>query len=152
MELHNGRERLLFDNPPSVYVTCIDPTGQFLAAAGHSGRVVLWNLTLNKLIKRFVVPASVFAMCFSPDSRLLAIGSQDVRLFHIATGQRLTAFGGIGASNPHRYEGLAFTDSGDCLFAIHGDVPARGPALRIWDTSRLPGPSIEQQNSARRLK
>lgn len=59
------------------------PDGLFLASSSHDGQVKLWNFPDRKFIRRIPVETDFALLKFSPDGRILAIGTgRDVQLWN----------------------------------------------------------------------
>ena len=115
-----------------IYAVAFGLHGKHLAAAGFDRIACLWDLETSSVAAEFPLPASSFALSFSPDGRLLAVGSSDIRLFDVASEELLLTFGAI-ANSRFQYEFLAFSPDGKCLAAVHDS--AEGSILKIWDTT-----------------
>jgi WD40 repeat protein len=98
--------------------TAFSPDGRWLAAAGE--QTPIWDARTHRLVRR--VEKSV-ALAFSPDSKILATGSEDsfVRLWNPSTGGLLRAFPvcpDLQGHPPHgQIAALAFSPNGRWLAA-----------------------------------
>lgn len=65
-----------------VWGVDIDPTGRFVATSAENGEVLLWDLSINALVRRFSgYDGRIRSVSFSPDGQYLIFGEQD--LHHI---------------------------------------------------------------------
>ncbi len=84
-----------YGRPIPITATCFSPSGDSLLTSGYH-EILQWNLSEKKIDRRIRnVPQRVFAMSFSPDGKVLAIGggepgrSGEVRFIDFATGEVL---------------------------------------------------------------
>ncbi|AWM35782.1 ECF RNA polymerase sigma factor SigE [Gemmata obscuriglobus] len=127
------KEVLTFDAGGGfIYTLDLSPDGRLLAAGGKDGHARVFDLRNGKQVGEFdtnLRPApsehnanSVYAVAFSPDGRLLAVGGADgvVRMQELATGgERLRFSGHRGAVLE-----LAFSPDGALLVSGSGDRSA----------------------------
>jgi len=90
-DLATKLKTVTFDH--GVYAVAVDPSGRYVAGAGLTDSVYLWDLTLNELA--FTLEGhgdKVNAVAFSPDgSYLVSAGDdQSVRIWDILSGRLLT--------------------------------------------------------------
>ena len=107
-----------------VNAVAISPDGEFLASAGQEGKVLLWNLSEERVLMTLPVsetPAN--ALVFSPDS-ILAVGDQDgvVCLFTIPEGEIFRCL----EAHPGQVRSLAFSPDGKQLAVAAQSV------VRVW--------------------
>jgi WD40 repeat protein len=107
----------------------LSPDGKLLAAATRQGNQelfwALWDVASGREIRRVAASDAVSALCFSPDSKQLAIGMDDrkAHLWDLATGKELRTFAGTEEG----IWGLAISPDSKLLA-----VGERG-AIRAWD-------------------
>jgi serine/threonine protein kinase/WD40 repeat protein len=132
MDVASGRVRSLYTGPNlGFYVIRYDPAGQYIAAGGYGGRVILWDRRNEMAAVEFTVPDAVYCLEFSPDGKFLAVATQGIQLFDLASCQHLMTFG--QASNTREpYECLVFSKQNDFLAAAHD--AAGTSTLQVWDT------------------
>jgi WD40 repeat protein len=103
------------------------PAGDGLAVLDHDGRAHLWGLSPVGLRAQLPQWGSVHALAFSPDGRLLAVGTGPVvRLWAAAGGELLATLKG------HRLmvTGVAFTPDGRLLASASTD-----DQVKLWDVA-----------------
>jgi WD40 repeat protein len=118
----SGKELLTLATPQR-YVSSLtfSPDGRVLAARGNDYTLRLWDRVTGKVLADFgdpQKPASVTTLLgFSPDSRLLAMGGQEVRIVETLTGlERLRLGSPRGATNV-----LAFSPDGRLVVQGNSD-------------------------------
>lgn len=84
--------------------------------------IILWNAATGEKIKRFVGNKYIYAIAFSPDGNILAIGSDDgIILWNVSTGQVINQ---IETKNVHV---LVFSPDGKTLASSAWDG-----VIRLW--------------------
>jgi len=63
------------------------PDGKLLAIKGAGRPIEVWNVAGGRLVRTFDETRGSHAFAFSPNSRLLAVAAEDLKLYEIATGQ-----------------------------------------------------------------
>lgn len=114
------------------------PEGKLLASAGYGGKVFLWDVIAGKKALEFAAqpppapkadpgPANaVFALSFSPDGKLLALGGADgqIHLVNTADGKIVRSLAGHASS----VTSLAFHPGGKVLASSSKDR-----TVRLWN-------------------
>ncbi len=106
-----------------------DPSGDKIAYGALSGGAVIVEPEMGQLIVDLPIPSHVGDLAFSPDSRLLATGSDDhkIRLWRTADGHLLDTWKG----HAHYVNGVAFSPDGRWLVSGSHDRK-----VGIWDVQR----------------
>jgi WD40 repeat protein len=114
------------------------PDGKLLASGGYDGVVHLWEMPSGKKLRDIasqappakgappLPPNVVTALAFSPDGKLLAIGSSDsnIQLAQVADARLIRAFVGHGSA----ITSLAYHSSGALLASA-----SRDRTIRLWN-------------------
>ncbi len=112
-----------------LYALAASPTEPLVAVGGEQQVVRLWDIRLQRPVRRLVGhTGEVRALSFSPDGRLLASGSVDntVRIWEVDTGQQVLCLNG------HRSAVLTVAFSPDGRRLASGSVGGNA-GLYIWD-------------------
>jgi WD40 repeat protein len=135
-DVSTGKRALDLGGPKNgTSAVAFSPDGKWLAAGGgrHSVErdapgdcsVRLYDRATGKLRHTFPgLRHSVYALAFSPDSKVLAAGAESIRLYDVRTGKRLLDRGGHEGS----VEVVAFAPGGRELFTV-----GRDDVFRTWD-------------------
>jgi WD40 repeat protein len=102
------------------------PDGKAVAAGYLNNGVRVWNVATGKEMARVELPNNqVYAICFSPNGKWLAIGSHQVRLWDTAMWKEQARFGDYGNATA-----LAFSPDGKTL-ACGNDCHS----VQLWDVA-----------------
>ena len=117
---------------PYIDVTALasSPDNTLLATAVR-GRVALWKFGTDELILSYPEfgNLSCYALAFSPDSKILAIGdSLDIRLIEVDTGNLITTV----SKHNNRVKALAFSPDGKILASGSQDG-----TILVWDLDKV---------------
>jgi WD40 repeat protein len=90
------------------------------------------STNVSNLVQLLTLPgfgASVQCLAFSPDSRMLALGADPIKLYRVTDGTLLgsMAFGWPGA------EGIVFHPAGNIIVSVSGNAPR----FTLWDVNTL---------------
>jgi WD40 repeat protein len=77
----------------SVWGLAASPDGRSVASGGHDQTVKLWDVHQHKLVRTLSHNGPVWTVAFSADSKYLAAGSGNVKVWEVATGQEHHEFG-----------------------------------------------------------
>ena len=119
----------------SAHSMAIDSGNRWFVSGNSSRNAEVWDLETGKRIVELAAPSSVNSLAFSPDGNLLAVGSNNVRLFDVNSWELILAFGELTDDREY-YRDLRFSPSGDCLTAVT-DTDGSQARLHIWDTHQL---------------
>jgi RNA polymerase sigma factor (sigma-70 family) len=118
-------------NREHVFQMVFSPDGHYLASAAWWRPALgprLWDLSTRQALPRSPVDEECDALAFSPDSRLLAWGSEEpdnrVHVLEVATGQEVLRFRGQHSG----IHPLAFAPDGGLLASAAGDS-----TVVVWD-------------------
>jgi hypothetical protein len=127
-----GKELVSLSVPFRVYHLGFSPDGKVLAAAGDGrghGEVRLWDVaTAKELLRLAGAPSITFCAEFSPDARLLALGSSHgtVEVWDLVAARERVRMKG----HPVAVRSLAFTPDGTTLASA--DFDGR---VKLWDAT-----------------
>ncbi len=102
-----------------------------LLATAVRGRVALWKFGTDELILSYPEfgGLSCYALAFSPDSKILAVGdSLDIRLIEVDTGNLITTV----SKHNNRVKALAFSADGKILASGSQDG-----TILVWDLDKV---------------
>ncbi len=125
------RREVVQDQSDSVCLA-ISPDGQWLVSGHFSGELCWWRLADRRLVVRFRAHSgSIFALGFSPDSKILATGGTEelICLWEPGTTNRLESWADVGTIT-----GLAFSEDGQKLASA-----SYGRTAKLWDLNRRRG-------------
>ncbi len=132
-----------------VVSLAFSPDGKQLASGGYDGVVRLWDVMAGKKVLDVATrppappntpagpPHIIWALAFSPDGKLLALGGSDgpIHLVNVADGKIVRSLAGHGST----VTGLAFHPGGAVLVSTSKDRtvrlwnPANGQALKTLE-------------------
>lgn len=95
-----------FSHEDSVTAFTLSPDGTILATAAaktvngsFSPVITLWDTTLGTELRTLILPTSTYALAFSPDGKLLAVGIDNtLQIWRVSDGTLLNTFPGHQAS------------------------------------------------------
>jgi uncharacterized protein YjbI with pentapeptide repeats len=136
-DLGTARRRDVYmDYNVSIISADLSPNGRYVAL--NSGRYVfVRSFATGKQVKRLEITGSqAHAVCFSPDSSLLACGTNrgTIDVFVTGTFERCATL-----KHPATIHVLAFSRSGRRLASASWDISPRDVArgVRVWDTATM---------------
>lgn len=103
-----------------VYAVAVDPTGKYLAGAGLTDKVYLWDLDAGELVFELDGhQGRVNAVAFSPDGSYLVSGGDDltVRVWDVLSGRLV-----VVREFDSPVQSLAFDPAGQGLFLGNGNT------------------------------
>jgi len=130
LQEHSTRHDLQF-HTSAVYCLSFSPTAPILASGSSDNSVVLWDLRSYKRIGHPLTEniGPIRAVCFSPDGKMLACGSDDddinLVLYDVEKQQRL---GYDFAGHTAAVLDIAFTKTGDTMYTCSTDN-----SIIAWD-------------------
>ncbi len=65
---------------------------RLLGVSGNGGMIKLWEPATGKELQTITIQSEVSGLAFSPDSRMLAVGTNVALLYDVATGRQIRAF------------------------------------------------------------
>jgi WD40 repeat protein len=83
----NSHQQIQLSTEAPIYFACLSPNGRIIAGASHDIR--LWDFDTGTMLVTLAGHMGVIeGICFSPDSQLLASGSEDgtIKLWDVRTG------------------------------------------------------------------
>jgi serine/threonine protein kinase/WD40 repeat protein len=114
--------------PAMCAAAAFSPGATSLAVADQTGSVMVYTMAGDKPRKLLAAGSEVEVLSWSPNGKLLAVGSHDgqVRLEAVERGTTLHTF----AAFMHGVSGIAFSPRGNWVAASHRDSN-----LKIWDVA-----------------
>jgi WD40 repeat protein len=125
------------------------PDSATLIAAGEptshdNAEIQFWEVATGKEVRSFIGPKdSFYGLAISPDSRMLALGGDDLQLWEIATGQTRVRFSGhegpvysVDFSPDGRWLAAASSDAPIYLWDVYGSVTAKPPQQPLDNEDR----------------
>jgi WD40 repeat protein len=107
-------------NPGAVQFLALTPNGKLLASGGKENSLKLWSLPEGRLLMT-LGRYSTAHLAFSPDSRMIALGSYDIELRSLADGRLLTTL-----KPGENTTSLAVSPDGKMLASVSAQ------SLRLW--------------------
>jgi len=130
-----GTGRILYELP-GVNHLAWSPDGRWLAAPAEAGHnlieIVIWDAANGQEVRRLNIfhgyAKQMYAMAFSPDSKLLALRGPvySFRLWDVASGKEIRLIDGHFG----RVSGIAFRPDGAEIVTVSGDG-----MLRVWNVA-----------------
>jgi len=117
-DLETKQKHLVFD--VGVYAIAIDSTGKYLAGAGLTDLVYVWDIDTQELVFELAGHQSkVNALAFSPDGSFLVAGGDDmtVRIWDVLSGRLI-----VSREFDSLVQALAFSPDGRFLFVGNGNT------------------------------
>lgn len=128
---------------PAKYVAAISPDSARIAVGGGYGHVEVYNLTTGQLLSSFVVEPKpkgggrVHGLDFSPDGKILAVGSQvdinqpsmQLRLWDAMRYELIREY---LTDESHEVRSLSYSPDGLYVATVGGSHPTR---IRVWDAN-----------------
>jgi WD40 repeat protein len=109
----------------AVWGLAASPDGKWFATAAHDGSLVLWDAHSGQRVRSFPEHNDVaWSVAFSHDSRLVAAGSDDIKICEVSTGREVATCKG----HDRLVAGLAFHPNRPWLFSGSYDG-----TVRLWD-------------------
>jgi WD40 repeat protein len=116
--------------PSEVISIALSRDGKLLASSNHSGEIKLWKIPEGRLLKKFTLKWDN-VLDFSPDGRLLALGSSgggSVNLLKIQDGKTILIF-----NEPFTIWSVKFSPDGRYLaFACDRSRDRKSTGVIIW--------------------
>jgi WD40 repeat protein len=126
-----------FAHSDSITSVAFNPGGTILATGDGSGAARLWDVNSGRLLKTFISPASPAGdtiVAFSPDGKLLAVGSTNLVLWNVSTGKPSGASPGI--TGIEDITALAFSPAeGLVAFSAETAASSKAQATFVWDVT-----------------
>lgn len=116
VDARTGVRKFIAPHGDYVWAVALSPDGKLLAVGGGDKGlpVTLWDVLTGQVVRRHSGIKGAGSVAFSPDSRVLAIGSQEdenIKLFDTATGALLQTLSRQGS----RFSQLLFSPDGRLL-------------------------------------
>ncbi len=123
-----------FDNNFTAESLVFSPDGKTLVSA--SSEITFWDAATGRQIRKLTEISDFGKLDFSPDGKLLALGSNSVKeyalhLLDAATGQQVRKL--TGRASP--ISSVAFSADGRLLASGRRTNIARTDTIKLWDTS-----------------
>jgi WD40 repeat protein len=133
-EVATGKKRFEFDGLPAAEGAAFSADGRLLAGWEASGNVIVFDMRLGSVIRRFQASGpdgGGMSVAFSPDTKRLAIGERDgsIAVWELSTGEAVAVF----ERHDGFVNGLAWSPDGKQLASAAQD----GTAL-VWDVPAKP--------------
>src|SRR5262249_3891530 len=106
-----------FTHTSTVRGVSFSHDGKTLATGGYDSTLRLWNVEDGKALRTIYPSYSVYAVAFSPDSKLLAVGTSGGRylpVFNAETGVSLRTF----SNHPNYVHHVAFAPGGKLVASV----------------------------------
>ena len=138
-----------FRHPTQVRKIAFSPDGQFLAAAGESGRldpktrkfltgdVTVWDVTTGRVVRSFQSePGTGSAVALGARGKLLAraLGDGAIEVWDLSTDRSVITLPGSPESNASEVHAIAFSPDGDTLAAGYGQGHGHAP-IKVWNVA-----------------
>lgn len=123
----------LSDLNDSINVFALTEDGKFFATGDSKGKINVWNISLNKIVKTFQDKV-VWTLAFSPDGKRLVSGSSDrsITLWDLEKNKKINSVESLNEFNVVKY-------SPDGELIASGGIPGGnfGNNIQIWDGKNL---------------
>ena len=130
-----NRDELTIPCRHSSQRPAFSPDGKILAVGVCGSGIELWDIDRHERLKAFNDTTVVGPLAFSPDGKTLAsAGGGEVKLWDVATGNRLRSFG----QHRHHITDIAFTPDGKRIVSTDGgtqDTKELPGVIRVWDVA-----------------
>jgi WD40 repeat protein len=116
------------DNPGHFQKIAFAPDGKTLASTGFQNTAKIWDIASGRLVRGVTDSQNAWGLAYSPDGRVLALGSSEIGLWNAATGAPIRKLEGPRDT----YYCIAFSPDGRLVAAGSQDR-----AIRLWDVSKV---------------